>query len=206
MGVAPECISSTPHASNMAQLRRDVALRQRVLEHVRVVLGGGRGRDHAEPEECAEAEQQDRRVEPESRPLHANRCSADDGQHRREDERVEGEEEHVADRREWVDAEQPVGRVQQVAHRIDADRGREQPPGASRGRVGGAACGGPREDGHADARDRVGIQVERVQRRPSRAVDEDQQDRDRDVGEQRDDTAPDQPEPNRSRLLMSLFV
>ena len=167
-------------------VQRDVALRQHVLEHVRVVLGGGGWRDHAEPEECAEAEQQDRGVEPESRPLHANRGGADDGQHRREDERVEGEEEHVADRRERVHAEQPVGRVQQVAHRIDTDRGREQPPGAPRRRVGGAARRGPGEDGHADARDRVGIQVERVQRRPSPAVDEDQQDRDRDVGEQRD--------------------
>ena len=167
-------------------VERDVALRKHVLEQVRVVLGGGGGRDHAEPEECAEAEQQDRRVEAEAGPLHANRGSADDRQYRGENERVEAEEEYVTDRRERIDAEQPVGRVEQVAHGIDAQRGREQPPGAPRRRVGGAACCGRRQDGDADARDRVGIQVERVQRRPSPAVDEDQHDRDRDVGEQRD--------------------
>ena len=37
------------------------------------------------------------------------------GQHRSEDQRIEAQEEHVADRRKRIDAEQPVGGMQQVA-------------------------------------------------------------------------------------------
>ena len=40
-------------------VQRDVALRQHEPEHVRVVRGGGRRHDHEEPEEAAEAQQQD---------------------------------------------------------------------------------------------------------------------------------------------------
>ena len=76
----PACISSTPKASSIEAVERDVALGQDVLEHVRVAIGRGGRRDHEEPEECAEAEHQDRRVECEAGPLHAQGGRADRGQ------------------------------------------------------------------------------------------------------------------------------
>ncbi len=111
-------------------VERDVALRQDELEHVRVALGRGRRADHEEPEECAESQHQDRRVECEASPLHTHSGRPDRGEDGGEQKRIETEEEDVADRRERVDAEEPVRRVQQVAGRVDPQRGREESPGA----------------------------------------------------------------------------
>ncbi len=166
-------------------VERDIALRQQVPEHVWIVRGGGRGCDHAEPEESAEAQQQNGRVETEPGPLDANGGCANDRQHRGEDERVESEEESIADRRERIDAEQPVGGVQHVAYAIAAERGREQPPGAPCGRIGRVSRGDSGQDGRDDRRGRIRVQGEDLVGSGSLTVDEGQQDRRDDVDEQR---------------------
>ena len=56
-------------------VQRDVGLGQRVLDDVGVAPGGG-GTDDEEPEECAEPEYQDRAVEGEAPPGHAQRAGA----------------------------------------------------------------------------------------------------------------------------------
>ncbi len=116
-------------------VQRDIALRQDVLDDVGVAFRGGRRPDHEEPEEGAETEHEDRRVECEAHPLHAHGRGADRGENAGEQERVEPHEADVADRRKRIDAEHPVDRVQQVADAVDADRRGEEGPGALDGRI-----------------------------------------------------------------------
>ena len=168
-------------------VERDVALRQHVSQQVRLVGRRGRGRDHAVPEEAAEAEQQDHRVQAEPGPLHADGGGPDDRQRGGEHQRIERDEEHVADGREGVDAEQPVRGVQQVAGAVAGERGGEEPPGAARGRVGRAAGGRGGEHCRDDRRRGVGIEVDDLERAGSLRIDEGQQDRHHGVGEQGDD-------------------
>ena len=137
------------HQENAARkqheaIEGDVGLRQAVLEQVGIALGFGGGGDHQEPEKRAEAQHQDRGVEPEPQPLHADRRRPKYRQDGREDERVERDEEQVADRRERIDAVEPEGGVQSVAHAVRDHRRREQRPGASRGWVGRALWLRPR--------------------------------------------------------------
>ena len=146
--------------------------------------------DHEEPEEGAEAQHQDRRVEREAAPLHAHGRGADRDEDRREEERVEAEEEDVADRREGVDAEQPVGRVQQVAGRVDPHRGREEGPGSLDGRFGRPPGRDRRQHGRADAGGEVREQLEDLESRAPAAVRKGQQQGDRYIDEEADDERP----------------
>ncbi len=186
----PACISSTPKASSIEAVERDVALRQDELEHVRVAFGRGRRADHEEPEEGAEAEHQDRGVEREAPPLHAHGGRADRGEDGGEEQRIEAEEEDVADGRERVDAEQPVRRVQQVAGRVDPQRGREESPGAPHRRFPRLPGRDGREQGRADAGREVRVELEDLERVPAAAVREGQEQRDRYIDEQADGERP----------------
>jgi hypothetical protein len=154
------------------------------------------GANYEEPEERAEAQHQDRGVERQASPLHADVRGAKYVQDCREQQRVEPDKEYVAERGEGVEAEEPVSRVLQVAEGVDAHRCREVPPGAPDGRRRRMACGHCGQYHRGDARRRIAVQTEDLEDRSVRAAHEDHDDRKQDVDEKpdREGTRPSGPE------------
>jgi hypothetical protein len=100
-------------------------------------------------------------------PLHADFRGAQHVQDRGKQQRIEADEEYVAERRERIDAEQPVRRVLQVTERIDDDRRRQVPPRPPDGQRRGATRGHASEHRRSDARGCIAEQVEDLRDRPT---------------------------------------
>ncbi len=154
----------------------DVDLRQH--EAGQLLLARGRGRaDHEEPEEGAEAQDQDQRIEQQAAPGHAQRARPQRDEHAGDQDRKEGEVEKVGERRKRSQVRDPKVRVDHVAEVVRDDRGGQELPGPARRGLPRRARRDDREQRRRDGGRLVGDEPVEFERRTRRQAGDGHPDR-----------------------------
>jgi hypothetical protein len=123
----PESSSSgtrQPEKQEAEAVEREIRLAQCLLEQAEVGMHGRR-LNHEEPEERAEAEDEDRGIERQLRPRHAYRGCADQPERRGRERQIPRAVEDVGRARKRVASREPIDHSDQVADQIERECRRE---------------------------------------------------------------------------------